>query len=142
MTLSSIRPAVAPALLLVLAGLSGCAGDQDRDRAVADVAQRFEAAVEAGDGDQACRLLAPATRDALERDAQEPCADALLEEDLPPAGDKAEAEAEAEVYGTAAQVRTGSDTLFLGRFDRGWRVTAAGCQAAGDAPYECAVEGG
>ncbi|WP_203045049.1 hypothetical protein [Pimelobacter simplex] len=51
-------------------------------------------------------------------------------------------EIETEVYATAAQVRTGTDTVFLGRFDDGWRVVAAGCAASGDAPYECAVEGG
>jgi hypothetical protein len=105
---------------------------------VAQVTQRFQAAVDAGDGAGACRLLAPATRDTLERDAQAPCADAVLDEDLPPAGD----DVDTEVYGTAAQVRTGTDTVFLGRFDQGWRVTAAGCEASGDAPYQCAVEGG
>lgn len=67
-----------------------------------------------------------------------PCADALLEEDLPAAGN----DPVPEVFGTAAQVRSDGETLFLGRFDDGWRVTAAGCAAAGDRPYECAVQGG
>ncbi|WP_408899370.1 hypothetical protein ACJ5H2_09780 [Nocardioides sp. R1-1] len=118
--------------------LSGCAGDQGRDDAVADVVQRFQSAVDAGDGEGACRLLAPSARETLTQEAQAPCADALLEEDLPPAGD----EVEAEVYATAAQVDTGTDTVFLGRYDDGWRVVAAGCAASGDEPYRCAVEGG
>lgn len=46
------------------------------------------------------------------------------------------------MYGTAAQARTAAGTVFLGEFDGEWRVTAAGCAAAGDQPYECAVEGG
>jgi hypothetical protein len=92
----------------------------------------------AGDGEAACALLSPTTQDTLERDAQAPCAEALLDEDLPPVGD----DAEPQVFGTAAQVRTGTDTIFLGLFDDGWRVTAAGCAVAGDKPYECAVEGG
>ncbi len=72
------------------------------------------------------------------RDAQAPCEDALLDEDLPPAGDHAEP----AVFGTAAQVRSDTETLFLGLFDDGWRVTAAGCAAEGDRPYDCTVEGG
>lgn len=100
--------------------------------------QRFQSALDAGDGSGACRLLAPATRETLERDAQAPCADAVLDQDLPAAG----GDVETEVYGTAAQARTGTDTIFLGRFDDGWRVMAAGCAVAGDAPYRCAVEGG
>jgi len=67
-----------------------------------------------------------------------PCPAAIVDEDLPPVGD----DPDTEVYGTAAQVRTSTDTVFLGRFDRGWRVTAAGCAANGDEPYQCSVEGG
>jgi len=119
--------------------LAGCAGDSGRDRAVSDVVTQFYGALEAGDGPGACRLLAPAARDALERDAQAPCPEALLDEDLPPGS----AARDTAVYGTAAQVRTATDTVFLGRFDGGWRVTAAGCTGAGDdAPYDCTVEGG
>lgn len=103
-----------------------------------DVAGQFSDAVEAGNGEAACALLAPATRASLERDAQAPCGDALLDEELPPAGD----DPEPQVFGTSAQVRSRTDTVFLGLFDDGWRVTAAGCAAAGDRPYECAVEGG
>lgn len=122
----------------MVGGLTGCSGDADRDRAVLDVARQFGAAVDAGDGDAACALLAPATREALERDAGASCAQALLDEDLPAAGSGPEP----EVFGTAAQVRSGTDTIFLGLFGDGWRVTAAGCAAAGDKPYACAVEGG
>ena len=51
-------------------------------------------------------------------------------------------EPEIDVYGRDAMVRWGGSTLFLARFDDGWRVTAAGCAPRGeDLPYDCAVEG-
>ena len=39
-------------------------------------------------------------------------------------------------------MRLDKDTLFLARFDQGWRVTAAGCTPHGDLPYDCTVKGG
>ena len=54
-----------PLALLTVLLLSGCGGVQDR--AAAASADRFHAAVDAGDGRTACALLAPRTRDALER---------------------------------------------------------------------------
>ena len=49
------------------------------------------------------------------------------------------------VAGHSAQVRYADDTVFLARFDDGWRVTAAGCErvSSDDAvPYDCVVDGG
>ena len=46
-----------------------------------------------------------------------------------------------EIWGGDAQVRLGADTLFLTRTDTGWKVTAAGCESRGEAPYDCEVDG-
>ena len=46
-----------------------------------------------------------------------------------------------EVYGKDAVVHLEKDTVFLARFDDGWRVTAAGCTPNGDRPYDCDVRG-
>ena len=48
------------------------------------------------------------------------------------------------VAGHSAQVRYSGDTVFLARFDDGWRVTAAGCRRVSTdpaVPYDCAVDG-
>ncbi|KGN41498.1 hypothetical protein, partial [Knoellia aerolata] len=86
----------------------------------------------------ACDLLAPATLEVLRSDGDD-CAAALAE--VAP-DDLAGAEPTAEVYGRDAIVRWGGETVFLARFDDGWRVTAAGCRPRGDdLPYDCSVEG-
>lgn len=101
-------------------------------------ARRFESALAVLDGRAACALLAPETVVKLEESAGKPCADAILEQDLPAEADTVR---DVEQYGTAAVAHVGGETLFLGRFDGGWRVTAAGCTAVLDAPYSCTVEG-
>jgi hypothetical protein len=122
-----------------MAGLTGCGAPQTS--AVQGVADSFVAAVSASDGAAACRLLAPRTKSELEQTAGEPCAKALLAEDVPrrranqPAG-------AVEVYGTAAWVRTSSDTIFLARFQGGWKVSAAGCSPTTARMYDCVVKGG
>ena len=124
-------------LVAVLAlGLSAC-GD-DRNRPVEDVARSFYAAVASDDGPAACELLAPATRDELEQASGKPCAEAILEEDVPEVGDAQEV----QVYGTAGQVTYGADTAFLGKFGGGWRVVAVACTARGPRPHDCDVAGG
>ena len=77
---------------------------------------------------------------AVEEDGT-PCAQALAEAGLAPAG----AGGSVTVAGHSAQVRYADDTVFLARFDDGWRVTAAGCErvSSDDAvPYDCVVDGG
>jgi hypothetical protein len=101
---------------------------------VADVARAF--ADPAGDLGSRCDLLAPAAREALESDGSGPCADVLG--DLPLPGGRVES---VEVWGGNAQVRMSGDTLFLTQTPAGWRVTAAGCEPRGEAPYDCEVEG-
>jgi len=123
------------ALLALGLSLSACGGSQDV--AVSNVADDFYESVDKGDGAAACELLAPVTRSELEQSSGKECAAAIVEE----APDIREDGGVVEVFGTMAQVRWGSDTVFLARMPNGWRVFAAGCEARADAPYDCVVKG-
>ena len=101
-------------------------------------ASRFDAAVGRSDWSTACAMLAPVTRDDLEQSAGTPCADALAQEGLEPAGPVVRV----EVFGTMAQARMGQDTVFLARFPGGWKVLAAGCSPQVDRRYDCRLQGG
>jgi hypothetical protein len=92
------------------------------------------------DPGKACDLLAPGTREEVEKAAEKSCAEALPDEDLPDPSPLVSV----EVYGHDAIARFGNDTVFLARFPEGWRITAAGCQAGpNDAkPYDCDISGG
>ena len=125
-------------MLLAFVGLlaAGC-GDGGRRDAASTTATRLLTAVRDGDGTAACRLLAPATVTALEHSEGKPCADAILDQDLP----APDAVRHVDVYGQWARVVHAGDTEFLAVFPGGWRVVAAGCQPRGDRPYQCTVEG-
>lgn len=125
-----IRVAVACVATLVA---SGCAGSQDD--AAASAAQELLAAVRDGDGPAACAALAQPTRDELEQSSGEPCERAVLEEQL---GDGS-GETLVEVFDSMAQVRVGSETVFLSRYDGRWRVVAAACTPVADRPYDCSI---
>jgi hypothetical protein len=73
----------------------------------------------------------------IEQSAGEPCAVAVLEEDLPAPADAADA----AVYGQWAQIRLAGDTVFLAVFPDGWRVVAAGCTLRPERPYACRIQG-
>jgi hypothetical protein len=124
--------------LTVALALAGCGGPGGREDAAAAVAVRMLDAVDAGDGADACATLAPETLADLEQSADQPCAQAILDEDLPAPGRVTNT----NVYGQWAQVRLDTDTVFLAVFRGGWRVVAAGCQARGDRPYDCTLQGG
>lgn len=117
---------------------TGCGGPGGREDAASAVAVRLLDAVGQGDGAAACAVLAPETLADLEKSADQPCADAVLDEDLPAPGQVTNT----NVYGQWAQVRLDDDTVFLAVFPGGWRVVAAGCQPRGDRPYDCALQGG
>jgi hypothetical protein len=102
----------------LLTGCGAAAGPAPRA-----VASDFTHAVADQNGAAACALLAPATRDELERSAGTSCSKAILDENLPEAG----AALASSVFGTMAQVSISTDVLFLAEFPRGWRVMAAGC---------------
>jgi hypothetical protein len=125
-------------LALAVAALPGCAAAGGRGRAAADVATRLLTAVQGKDGAAACALLAPDTASEVEQSGGKPCPEAILDEDLPGPS----AVTGTAVYGQWAQVRIGTDTVFLGAFRGGWRVVAAGCKSRGDRPYDCEVQGG
>jgi hypothetical protein len=131
----SMRPAAFMALVALV--LAGCGSVDERGDSAAAAATRMLSAVEAEDGAAACAVLAPDTTSELEESAGKPCAEAILEEDLPAPG----AVTDAEVYGQWAQVRLTDDTVFLGVFPGGWRVVAAGCTPREERPYDCALQG-
>ncbi len=115
--------------------VTGCSSVGNREDAASAAAVRLLDAVAAGDGAAACALLAPDTVETVAED--EPCAEAILDQDLPQPG----AVVGADVYGQWAQVRLDGDTIFLAAFPGGWRVVAAGCTPRADRPYRCSVEG-
>jgi hypothetical protein len=122
--------------LVVLLLLGGCAGQGSGEAENAEnTAIEFSMAIDSSTA-VACGLLAPQTLEDLE-DVEGACAGSLPDE-LESAGGPAES---VEVYGKDAIVRLATDTIFLARFPRGWRVTAAGCtrQQAGR-PYDCKVK--
>lgn len=124
------------ALLLAIVALGGCGGKDDE--AATRAAERFYAAAEAGDGEEACAQLEESTREALEQDEKSPCAEAVLSLEL--SGSEADS---ATVWVTSAQVRLRrGDTVFLDETPDGWRVAAAGCkpQPGEEQPYDCEVE--
>lgn len=138
MTSRPLLTAAAAVAVVLLA--SGCGGA--RDDAVRS-ARSFYAALDAGDGAAACRLLADPTRRELEASAGEPCARAILQQHV----GEASGRPHARTYASMALVRWAQETTFLARFGDGWRVFAAGCAPDATSPrdadrYDCDVQGG
>jgi hypothetical protein len=131
----AVRVAAVLLTPIVVQALAGCGSSAST--AVSSVAERFYAAVASGDGAAACALLAPPTVDEVEQSGQAPCRTAILDEDIPPAGEVAELKR----YGDEAQVRLRGDTAFLAEFDDGWKVVAVGCTSRDELPYDCKVKG-
>jgi hypothetical protein len=134
---ASLRALALAATLTVIATASGCSGQGNVEAEAAGSAAVSFGAEARTDADAACALLAPETAKETGRDSSS-CAAGLADTDLPRAGRLREV----EVYGLDAIARLDADTVFLARFDDGWKVTAAGCTARGDAPYDCEIKGG
>ncbi|PRY56273.1 hypothetical protein [Glycomyces artemisiae] len=115
--------------------VAGCGAGQRGEEAGA-AAEAFVAALAEGDGAAACGLLSPEAVEQVVSQEGKDCEAAVLALGLP-----AEASGTAEVWGDRAQVKTGSDVLFLAELEDGWKVVAAGCAPQGERPYECEVEG-
>jgi hypothetical protein len=117
-------------------GLTACSGPDAGGPETA--ASTFAEAVSVADGARACELLSAQVAASLSESAGLPCAQAVLQQDLPaPAPVR-----EARVYGKQAWVITGTDTVFMSEFPGGWKVIGAGCRPESDKPYDCAVSGG
>jgi hypothetical protein len=116
---------------------TGC-GSANRERDAAAVAERFHAAIDAGDGEAACAELNPETASKLEQQEQRPCAEAIVTLELP----RGASVADARVYVTSAFARLaegGAD--FLDESSEGWWLSAAGCEPSEpDQPYDCELE--
>ena len=122
--------------VVVLASAVSCGAPADS--AASNVARVFHDAVADADGLTACAALSARARSELEQSAGKPCPAAVLEESLPPLSEPIEA----RVSGTAAQVGSARETVFLSRFGEGWKVTAAGCTLEPTGVYDCLIQGG
>jgi hypothetical protein len=129
--------AIASACLVPLLLFGGCGADASK-RDVADVVQRFQAALAAGDGDAACAQLTASARDSLESEEELPCPRAVLELHL--RGGGTVTERQVDITSASADV-SGRGTAFLDQTPRGWRISAAGCSPASPGmPYDCELE--
>ena len=128
-------------MALVVVGLAaaGCGQSADRDAATA-VADRFFAAVRAGDGPAACAQLSVDTRKTLESDERKPCRDAIGELGIEPASPTKLA-----LYLTNAKADLDNgDSAFLSLTTEGWRLSAVGCKPGdgdpAETPMDCRLE--
>ncbi|RRS01575.1 hypothetical protein [Glycomyces terrestris] len=121
------------AALAVCCGALAACGSQRADDASA-AAEAFLTALADGDAAAVCAALAPETAQALASSEDQTCEQAVAALDLPTG-----TVGETDVWGDRAQVRTGTDVLFLAELDEGWKVVAAGCEPQGERPYECEV---
>ena len=135
----SIHASLALVFLSAALPLAGCGRDDDVTATQA-VAERFFAAVQSGDGEQACAQLSPDTRAELESREQRACREAVTELQLE--GGRV---ARVEVYVTNARAELSSgEVAFLDQGEEGWRLSAVGCTAEdgkpADRPYDCELE--
>ncbi len=125
----------AVALAAILGALAGCASTTQRQQVQA-AALGFVTAVEASDGQSACSRLTRNAAESVSGATDVPCATAVLNID-----EHGSQVRHVQIWGDAAQVQLGSDTVFLSRQPAGWQVRAAGCQSQPGAAYRCDVEG-
>jgi hypothetical protein len=122
-------------LIAVTGALTGCGSSPQRSD-VKDVAVRFVTAVQAKQGNAACALLTSDARQSATGATDVTCADAVLNVDEHGVNVHG-----AQVWGDEAQVKLGTDVVFLRRFTAGWQVRAAGCRPQPGAAYDCDVAG-
>lgn len=122
-------------VIMVTGGLAGCAASTQRSE-VERVAVDFVTAIEGGNGAHACELLTPQAEESVSGVTDVACATAVLT--VQENGTEVH---EVQIWGDAAQVKLGSDTVFLRELPDGWQVRAAGCDSQPSAAYDCDVEG-
>jgi hypothetical protein len=132
-----LSAAALPAVLVLAALAAGC-GAADHAPDVAATVERFQAALDSGDGELACEQLDEDTASKLEQQQGAPCEQAILGLELPAGGTPAST----SVYVTSASVTLDvGGTLFLDEAADGWQIAAAGCRpTAGDLPLDCELE--
>src|SRR5919205_1958134 len=119
----TVRSVVAAAVLL--SAVAGCAPAAGKSEAAA-AATRFAAALTHKDGGGACAMLSQAARSSVETSSREECQRAILDVR------SSTGATEVSLWGDEAQVRIGTDTIFLDSTTSGWRVRAAGCKPQGN----------
>jgi hypothetical protein len=118
--------------------LGGCGGAGERSSQATAAATAFERLLRTDDTKGLCAALAPETRGELEESEKADCEKAISSQDIPLGGETRDT----DVYGRQARVVLDSDTLFLSRFEDGWKVVAAGCTPRPGQPYQCVLKGG
>jgi len=123
------------AVPLIAGAAAGCTSSTQRPR-VRDVAVEFVQAVQDKKGQAACMLLTDEAEESVSGATDVSCEEAVLniEED-------GTAVHSVQIWGDAAQVKLGNDTVFLRWLPAGWQVRAAGCESQPGAAYRCDVEG-
>jgi hypothetical protein len=130
------RILLAAAVAAVLLG--GCGPDADRATA-RSVTDRFFAALDSGDGEQACSQLSPSTRSELESQEQKPCREAITGLGL----DNGSVTSVDVYVINAMVVLSNGEAAFLDEGQEGWRLSAVGCKQEGlptNHPYDCDLE--
>jgi hypothetical protein len=126
---------LALAVIVLAGGLTGCTDSTQRSE-VQRVAVDFVTAIEDRNGADACELLTSEAEESVSGATDVACAVAVLNVEENGAEVR-----HVQIWGDAAQVKLGSDTVFLRELPDGWQVRAAGCQSQPGAAYKCDVEG-
>jgi hypothetical protein len=121
--------------LTVSVSLAGCAASPGESADAAARARSLFQAVDRHDGRAACAALAPAAAESLATGGS------ACEDEIMKVGLTGGPISHVQVWSDRAQLRAGSDTVFLAQFGgHGWKVTAAGCEPRRDRPYDCEIE--
>ena len=125
---------------LIVYSVIGLTRGADNDEPL-QVVTAFNAALEDGDGQAACALLSEEAQSALERERRKPCERGVVEVSHELSFDARATDT--DIAESSAIVTNGtSRAVFLDRHDGDWFIGAAGCERqAGDAPFECELEG-
>jgi hypothetical protein len=119
----------------VSVSLAGCAASPGESADAAARARALFQAVDRHDGRAACAALAPAAAESLATGGS------ACEDEIMKVGLTGGPISHVQVWSDRAQLRAGSDTVFLAQFGgHGWKVTAAGCEPRRDRPYDCEIE--